>query len=190
MDYRFNPNMPHPDWYSPVDPKATAKMWAVDKQDSTAQTLLNNSWYVSPGGERFVFIFLSIVAHRNAVRDGGARGASRLVESVDVIWRVGRVRGSRLFFCMNKMVSLAVAFLLMLISAPYSGKTRAHQKGDQCTRAYSENAGCCRVFLQRVSKTAANLSRGNTCRLQYVEDSLSTIACNASTPDTLLSLCV
>lgn len=45
MDYRFNPNMPHPDWYSPMDPKATAKMWAVDKQDSTAQTLLNNSWY-------------------------------------------------------------------------------------------------------------------------------------------------
>ncbi|CAN0093853.1 unnamed protein product, partial [Ectocarpus sp. 12 AP-2014] len=45
MDYRFNPNMPHPDWYSPVDPEATAKMWAVDKQDSTAQTLLDNSWY-------------------------------------------------------------------------------------------------------------------------------------------------
>lgn len=46
MDYRFNPNMPHPDWYSPVDATATANMWAADKRDSTAQTLLDNSWYV------------------------------------------------------------------------------------------------------------------------------------------------
>lgn len=53
MDYRFNPNMPHPEWYSPVDTTATAKMWAADKRDSTVQTLLDNSWYVGgvvPGG--------------------------------------------------------------------------------------------------------------------------------------------
>lgn len=47
MDYRFNPNMPHPDWYSPVDPTATDKMWAVDKRDSTARNLLDYSWYVT-----------------------------------------------------------------------------------------------------------------------------------------------
>lgn len=45
MDYRFNPHMEHPKWYSPVDPKAAAKMWAADKRDKTAQSLLANPWY-------------------------------------------------------------------------------------------------------------------------------------------------
>lgn len=44
MDYRFNPNMPHPDWYSPVDPKEAAKMWASDKRDSGAKSLFSGSW--------------------------------------------------------------------------------------------------------------------------------------------------
>ncbi|CAM9095055.1 unnamed protein product, partial [Hapterophycus canaliculatus] len=44
MDYRFNPNMPHPDWYSPVDPEATAKMWSDNKRDSGVKTLLDNYW--------------------------------------------------------------------------------------------------------------------------------------------------
>lgn len=71
MDYRFNPNMPHPDWYSPVDPEATAKMWAVNKQDSTAQTLLNNSWYAAPGGKRFVFSLILIYRGTHQRSEGG-----------------------------------------------------------------------------------------------------------------------
>ncbi|CAN0300413.1 unnamed protein product [Pylaiella littoralis] len=45
MDYRFNPNMPHPDWYSPVDPTATDKMWAVGRGDGAARTILDYSWF-------------------------------------------------------------------------------------------------------------------------------------------------
>lgn len=44
MDYRFNPNMAHPDWYTPVDPKEAAKMWAPDKRDSGAKSLFSGSW--------------------------------------------------------------------------------------------------------------------------------------------------
>lgn len=44
MDYRFNPRMPHPEWYSPVDPEATSKMWAPDKRDRAAQALLEKPW--------------------------------------------------------------------------------------------------------------------------------------------------
>lgn len=44
MDYRFNPNMAHPDWYNPVDPKEAAKMWAPDKRDSGAKSLFSGSW--------------------------------------------------------------------------------------------------------------------------------------------------
>lgn len=44
MDYRFNPNMPHPDWYSPVDAAASAKMWSDDKRNSDVKTLLDNYW--------------------------------------------------------------------------------------------------------------------------------------------------
>lgn len=44
MDYRFNPHMPHPEWYSPVDPEAAAKMWATDKRDRAAQALLEKPW--------------------------------------------------------------------------------------------------------------------------------------------------
>lgn len=42
MDYRFNPKMPHPDWYSPVDSAATSKMWSDEKRDSGVKTLLDN----------------------------------------------------------------------------------------------------------------------------------------------------
>lgn len=44
MDYRFNPNMPHPEWYTPVDPKALEKMWASDRRDSAVQSLFESSW--------------------------------------------------------------------------------------------------------------------------------------------------
>lgn len=31
MDYRFNPKIKAPDWYTPVNPEETKKMWASEE---------------------------------------------------------------------------------------------------------------------------------------------------------------
>lgn len=42
MDYRFNPSMSAPRWYTPVSARRNAKMWAEDRrQDEELAELLN-----------------------------------------------------------------------------------------------------------------------------------------------------